>query len=236
MISISIVIPTLNERSNILLLIKKIIQVCKKEGLDFEIIIADDNSDDGTAQEVIKRYKNSKLVKVTLGLGERSLAKAIYRGIKKSKGEIIIGMDADFNHPPELIPQLVNSLSDVDIVIASRFVKDGGMPNIYRYYFTYLFNLFLIYFFDFPVHDNMSGFYAIRKKDLTNLPLEYIFKGYGEYHLRFIYIAKKKNLKIVEIPVKYGHRKYGSSKSNLVKMFFLYTAEVLKLRFTNKYQ
>lgn len=236
MINVSIVIPTLNEKANILLLIKKIFQVCKKSGLNAEIIIADDKSADGTADAVMKTYKNNKLVHVTLGSGKRSLAKAIYRGIKKSNGKIIVGMDADFNHPPELIPQLVTSLNHSDIVIASRFIKRGGMPNKCRYYCTYVFNLFLKYVLDFPTHDNMSGFYAIRQKDLATLPLSFIFQGYGDYHLRLVYIAKKMNMKIVEIPVQYGRRKYGVSKSNLLEMVIVYIAEAVKLRFNFTFQ
>lgn len=232
MINVSIVIPTLNERNNVLPLIKKLLHICKNSGLVGEIIIADD-SKDGTAELVMETYKDNKFVRVTSGTEEKSLAKAIYRGITFTKGKIIVGMDADFNHPPELLPLLINSLKNADMVIASRFIKGGTMPNSYRFHFTYVFNFFLKHILGFPTHDNMSGYYTIRKKDLMRLPLPFIFRGYGEYHLRLMYVAKKKHMKIVEIPVQYGHRKYGHSKSNLLKMLITYTQEAIKLRFNN---
>lgn len=78
--------------------------------------------------------------------------------------------------------------------------------------------------------DNMSGFYAIRQEKLLKLPLKEIYRGYGEYHLRLVYSAKRKGFRIKEIPVFYNKRKYGKSKSNLPKMFFVYLVEALRLR------
>ncbi len=139
-------------------------------------------------------------------------------------------MDADFNHPPELIPKLIDNLKNNDLVIASRFIKGGGMEDRIRYIFTYIFNLFLKYILGFPTMDNMSGFYAIKKEKLNKLPLKEIYQGYGEYHLRLVWYAKKINFKIKEIPVFYQNRKYGKSKSNLIKMFFKYLYLALKLK------
>jgi len=225
---VSIIIPTYNEKLNILLLIDRIIKIIKK---DFEIVIIDDNSPDKTTEEVKKYFKKKEQVKVFIRKKERDLGSAILFGIKKAKGEIIIGMDADFNHPPELIHRLIEDVKNSDLVVASRFIKGGGMEDKFRYFFTFIFNFFLKYVLDFPTMDNMSGFYAIKKEKLNLLPLKNIYHGYGEYHLRLVWYAKKADLKIKEIPVFYPKRKFGKSKSNLIKMFFNYLLVSLKLKF-----
>lgn len=232
-VDFSIIIPTFNEKDNILLLIKTIKNL-KFTNLNYEIIVVDDNSPDGTYKEVIKKFGKDKVVKALLRENERGLAGAILHGIKNSKNEIVLGMDADFNHPPETIPQMIKELQTHDFVVASRFIKGGGMEEKKRYPPTFLFNWFLKHVLAFPTMDNMSGFYAIRKKELLKLPLEKIYKGYGEYHLRLVYLAGKNNLSIKEIPVFYKKRASGKSKSNLPKMLVLYLKEAFKLRFYEK--
>ena len=230
--SFSIIIPTFNEKENIILLIKELEKIL--HNLNYEIIVVDDNSSDGTYKEIIKHFGNDKNVKAILRKNERGLASAILHGIKRSKNSLIIGMDADFNHPPEFIPKMLDAIEEYDLVVASRFIKGGGMEEKKRYPPTFLFNWFLKYFLTFPTMDNMSGFYSIKKDKLLKLPLEKIYKGYGEYHLRLVYLAKVKGLKIKEIPVFYKKRRYGNSKSNLPKMLILYLKEAFTLRFYEK--
>ncbi|MGB9883252.1 MAG: glycosyltransferase [Microgenomates group bacterium] len=224
---LSIVIPTYNEAKNIIKLINRILSLNEK----VEIIIVDDNSPDGTAKEIIKNFYANKKIKLIVRKKKRGLGTAILEGIKVAKGKIIVGIDADFNHPPELIPKLIENVKNYEFVVASRFIKGGGMEDKFRYFFTYLFNLFLKYILGFPTMDNMSGFYAIKKEKLRLLPLNKIYYGYGEYHLRLVWYAKIFNFKIKEIPVYYKKRNYGKSKSNLLKMFFIYILNAIKLKF-----
>ena len=140
-------------------------------------------------------------------------------------------MDADFNHPPELLPKLIKETEKFDFVVASRFIKGGGMEDKIRYFFTFIFNFFLKNFLGFPTMDNMSGFYAIKKEKLNLLPLKKIYYGYGEYHIRLVWYAKNMYFKIKEVPVFYPKRKFGKSKSNLIKMFFRYLLVSFKLKF-----
>ena len=94
--------------------------------------------------------------------------------------------------------------------------------------------MFLKNFLSFPTTDNMSGFFAINKNVLEILPLKKIFQGYGEYHLRLVFYAKKHGLNIAEIPVYYTNRAYGKSKSRLGKMFYTYMIVALKLSLSNE--
>lgn len=229
---VSIIIPTYNEKDNIILLIDEIKKICRSHNLSFEIIIIDDNSPDGTFDKLRKIFPKDLSVRIFKRVNKRGLATAILFGIKKAKGTYIIGMDADFNHLPDKITDLVDRLKNCDLVIGSRFIKGGGMEEKMRYFITYLLNIFLKYFLGFPVMDNLSGFYAIKKIKLLKLPISLIYRGYGEYHLRLVYLADKAGLKIIEIPVFYKKRRFGKSKSNLLILFIKYLWVSLSLKFT----
>lgn len=230
---ISIIIPTFNELKNVIPLIVEIKKDVGKNNV-IEIIVVDDDSPDKTGEMTKKHFLKEKNVRVFIRKKERGLASAILYGIKRAKGEIIVSMDADFNHPPEKISDLIQGLKTNDFVVGSRFIEKGGMDDKKRYYLTFFYNFLLKHLLSFPIMDNMSGFYAIRKDDLYKMPLEKIYRGYGEYHLRLVYYAKKKGLRIKELPVYYKERKYGSSKSNLKKLVFIYTKTALKQRFSNE--
>lgn len=227
---ISIIIPTYNEKENICRLIPSILAVSRNAKMQTEIVIIDDDSPDNTARAIMERFGKDKQVRVFVRKGERGLAGAILYGIGKSRGDTIVGMDADFNHPPEHVPLLVQKLAHGDLVIASRFIKGGGMEEWGRYIGTLLFNVLLKRILGFPTMDNMSGFYAIRKDALTRLGIKTIYEGYGDYHLRLVWHAKNERYRIVEIPVFYKKRMYGNSKSHLLSLFFSYLLCAIKLR------
>ena len=226
---VSIIVPTYNERDNIIFLIKNISKILISHQILFEIIVVDDNSPDGTYANIKDKFLLNPLIRPFKRLKNLGLATAILYGICRARGSIIIGMDADFNHPPSLIPQLIGALDQSDFAVASRFIKGGSMKEPIRNLFTYIFNLFLKYFLGFPILDNLSGFYAIKKQTLYELPLKYIFQGYGEYHLRLLKSMQWRGLYISEIPVKYGRRRYGKSKSSLLTLFFRYVWIALQL-------
>lgn len=227
---VSVVIPTYNEKQNV----GRLIDVLSTElsAYNFEIIIVDDHSPDGTARLVRKESLKNKAIRLHLNPPHRGLSRSILFGLKKAKGEIIVGMDADFNHDPKIIKQLIDKLKTerLDLVVASRFIEGGGMDDKLRFLFTKMFNFILRKFFAFPSTDNASGYYAIRQDSLRKMPLKEIFIGYGEYHLRLVYLAKKMHFKIGEVPVFYRKRQYGVSKSKLLNMAFGYLRVAFQLR------
>ena len=228
---VSIVIPTYNEKENILILIPEIQKIF--QGLanyQPEVVIVDDNSPDKTGYEAQKKFKPPG-IRVYIRKIERGLASAIKLGIEKSSGDIIVGMDADFNHDPKIIPNLLKKLETSKIVVASRFIKGGGMDDKLRFWGTKIFNLILRLFFGFPSSDNASGYYAIKRENLIELGLDKIYYGYGEYHLRLVYLAKKAGYKFEETPVYYKARIYGQSKSKLFQMAKDYLREAISLSF-----
>lgn len=230
---ISIIIPTYNEKENSIPLISAIGNACTTNKIDYEIIIIDDNSPDGTGQYIQKKFVEDIRVRCLIRNTERGLGTAILYGITQARGDIIVGMDADFNHPPDLIPSLIKKLKTNDFVVASRFIQGGGMYDKIRYIGTLIFNIVLRHVLGFPSTDNMSGFYAIWKSKLMEINPESIYSGYGDYHLRLVWYAKQGKFRIAEVPVIYGVRVYGKSKSNLILLFFSYLSCALSLRFKN---
>lgn len=229
---ISIIIPTYNEKENSIPLISAIGNACTTNKIDYEIIIIDDNSPDGTGQYIQKKFAEDIRVRCLIRNTERGLGTAILYGITQARGDIIVGMDADFNHPPESIPTLVRALQEQkgDMIVGSRFVKGGGMHGAIRSFGSRVVNAILRIVFGFPIHDNLSGYYAIYKSTLNKMNLKNIYSGYGEYHMRLVwYISRVHKLHIHENPVFFGKRLYGSSKSDLLNMLLSYFAEAWAL-------
>jgi len=232
---ISVILPTYNEAGNIVQLIKAINQQIKKLKLAPEIIVIDDNSQDGTADEVLKLIK--KLPVKLFKRKKRGLATAIHLGIKKSSGEIIILMDTDFNHKPKDVSRLLKPIlkNKADLVIGSRYIKDGGMHRSEAGTIQFLGSKYGSLFvskilLNLPVKESLSGFLAFKKLILNNLNQKAIFQGYGEYCIRLLYRTMKNNYKLTEIPVIYGKRRYGQSKSRLFRMMIDYFFAAMKLR------
>ena len=124
--SYTVILPTLNEKNHIVNLITDIADIFKKNNLKYEIIIVDDNSEDGTI-DVVKEYqKKNDLVKLFVRKDERrSLPESINLGIKNSSYENLIWMDADYQHPPRYILDLTKNSTNYDLVICSRFLKES---------------------------------------------------------------------------------------------------------------
>ena len=114
------------------------------------------------------------------------------------------------------------------MVCGSRFLKGGGSTSTFRYICSYVFNIFVNFITRGNITDNLSGFFIIEKKFLK-INLKKIFYGYGDFYIRLLFFMQKKGISIKEVPVKYDVRKYGVSKSKLVKMFISYFIETIKV-------
>lgn len=219
---LSIILPTYNEVENIVPLVKEIITVLKKKKWPFEIIIVDDNSPDGTALDIKKKLKDER-VKLFIRLKDNGLAKSVREGIERASGELLLIMDADFNHDPIYIPRMLEVLPGYDLVIGSRYIKGGGMPFSKKRYLISLFsNLFLKMVLAFPYRDALSGFLLFRRKVLNGINKGKIFRGYGDYSIRFLYWTKLKGVKAKEVPVIYKKRRGGKTKTRLLKVMIQY--------------
>jgi len=229
--NLSIILPTYNERDAINALISEIYEILEVQPFNFEIIIVDDNSPDGTYKEVAEQWKGNPRVRPLLREKEKGLATAILHGIRHSEGEKVIVMDTDFNHPPKLIPLLVNITDYFEIASCSRYVIGGGMETSrFRYFGSKVFNKFVHYTLKMQTTDNLSGYYCFKKEVLDGLPAEKIFFGYGDYFIRFLYVMQRMKHPIIEIPVVYEDRLGGLSKTDLKSEFFRYFRSVLNIK------
>lgn len=204
---ISIIIPTLNEAENLSELFQRIDKVIK----NYEIIIVDSNSRDNTftvAKQLSKKYP----IKV-FNTGKLDLSNSIVFGINKTKGEIIVVMDADLQHPPEMLPQLINAIKQADISVASRFVKNAKINLGFRRKVVSKVFILLSYIACpkiSEIKDTSTGFFAFKKNIVENVRLNPI-----GFKILLEILAKGNYKKVVEIPFHFKERKKGKSKFNM---------------------
>lgn len=225
----SIILPTYNEKDNIIELIQAIFRALPPE-IDAEVVVVDDNSPDGTAEAVRQNFGHDARVNLFVRGGERGLATAIRYGAEHSNGQILVFMDTDFNHDPILLPQMIKFLEFYDIIIGSRFVMAGGMEDRFRQFSSLIYNYGIRLLFRTPVHDNLSGFFSIYRDKLMSMDLDQIYYGYGDYFIRLLMVAHKRGYKMLEVPVFYRLRLHGHSKTQFFSTFIKYTLAILTLR------
>lgn len=209
--TISIIIPTYNEKDNIAPLVSRIAQALS--GYSYEILIVDDDSQDGTI-EVASSLASRYPVKVIVRRNERGLATAVVHGLEHASGQIIGVMDADLQHPPEVIPELIKALqSGADMVVASRYIAGGGCPHwglsrriISR---AALVISHLLLPSTRPVKDPLSGFFMFRRQNLARAELKPI-----GYKISLEIMLTGRFQRVVEVPYIFEDRSAGKSKLN----------------------
>jgi dolichol-phosphate mannosyltransferase len=223
---ISIVTPTYNESENVSLLVERISQVMHDS--EYEIIIVDDNSHDGTAR-IAKKLSKKYPVKILVRNGKFGLASAILTGFKHARGNIVGVIDADLQHPPESIPKFVKAIeqSDCDIVVGSRYTNGGGIEGwSIKRLLTSKVAVLLAKPLAKGVRDPMSGFFFLKKSVIESVRLDPT-----GYKLGLEILVKGNYRKLKEIPFTFKPRKNGASKLNkneimsylrLLKNLYLY--------------
>ncbi len=159
--AISIIVPTYKERENIVPLIERIHNSISK--YDYEIIIVDDNSADGS-EELVAGLATKYPVKIIVRKNKRGLSSAVVDGITSTSSEFVIVMDADLQHPPEILPDMVKALQNHDFVVASRYIK-GGSPGewtLSRKIVSKIATLLALPLAP-KIQDRMSGFFGFKR-------------------------------------------------------------------------
>ena len=229
-ISLSIIIPILNEENNIKILTNKIIQNLKK--IKYEIIFVDDNSTDGSKKILFKLKKKYKFFRPIFRNKNRDLSQSCFDGIKKAKYENILIMDGDLQHNPKYIKKMLIELNKkkLDVVIGARRLLEGknkGLSEVRRYV-----SIILIYFFKiFKIQtvDPMTGFFIFKRK-IFFLNKKNLY-GHGFKILADILINSKKDLKSKDIFIRFDRRYDSRSKMNykvvyiLIKFYFFSLAK-----------
>jgi dolichol-phosphate mannosyltransferase len=223
---VSVILPTFNERDNIVALVEELRSRFRAGRYSYELLVVDDQSPDGTGQIVAAAFAEDPGVRVIVRSKNPGLAYSIREGIERSTGAIILVMDADFNHKPPDALLLFQVAQYVDLVVGSRFTFGGGMSNLSRYYLSYLYNIFLRLTLGTRLDDNLSGLFAVKRERMFELDFNKIFWGYGDYFFRLLLLSQRAGFLHIEVPVFYGNRLGGESKTRFLQIFAKYTREV----------
>ena len=209
-LSLTVVLPTYNERDNIPILIAGILQHVTTP---VNILVVDDNSPDGTwqaVQEIAAREPRVALLRRTT---ERGLTSAIWAGIRRADSDAVSWMDCDLAMPPDVIPALLARLAQgADIAVGSRYAPGGSDPghSLMARAFSITINIFASLLLGWGVRDYTSGFIAARRQVFERLTLQ---GDYGEYCIDLLARAQMLGLRVVEVPYTCGARFSGQSKT-----------------------
>lgn len=209
----AIVVPTYNERENIALLVGGIVDL----GLDSRIIIVDDNSPDGTGRLADELTVQHVGVRVIHRPGKQGLGTAHIDGMKAAllDGAVyVLTMDADFSHHPRYIPSLLAMLSQLDVVIGSRYVDGGDTLHCSppRRVLSRGANLFARMALGLHAGDATAGFRGYRRKVLESIALDDIVSDGYSFLIEMLYRCQRQGWRIGEVPIVFENRQRGASK------------------------
>lgn len=204
---LSIIVPTYNESKNIEELLSRIFTVLKPSYAQYEVIVVDDNSPDGTAA-VAEALKSKFDLKVIRRQKKISLSSAVLNGFKVAGGDVLCVMDADLSHPPEALPLMLKEIqAGADVVIGSRCIPEGGATN---WPWFRRFGSKLAQTLAKPltkINDNTSGFFMLKKSVVEAVDINPIgFKVLLEILVKGSYKSVK------EVPIVFNDREGGKSK------------------------
>lgn len=210
---VSIILPTYREAENLTLLLPTIAETLAGARFPYEIVIVDDNSRDGVV-ELCEKLSRSMPLRLLVRTKERGLATAVMAGVNAARGDYVVVMDADWSHPVEALPGLIEAARrpGVDLAIGSRYVMGGTTDDAWGLgrwlnskFATWLARPLT------NVSDPMSGFFAIRRdRWLAADPLDPV-----GYKIGLEIIVKAKCRVIAETPIHFHNRRFGSSKLDM---------------------
>jgi dolichol-phosphate mannosyltransferase len=205
---LTVVIPTYNERDRLAELVTRLFAAADAARVGLELVVVDDNSPDGTGQiadELSQKYR----VRVVHRAGKLGLGTAVVAGFNVASADIIGVMDADFSHPPELVPVLLRAFRETgaDVVVASRYIRGGSTPNWpFKRKLMSRFACLLARPLS-PIRDAASGFFLIRHSIAKQVTIKA-----GGFKICLELIVRGWPTKLVELPYRFDDRELGESK------------------------
>jgi dolichol-phosphate mannosyltransferase len=228
-----VIIPTYNEIENIEKMIRTVFELPR----EFELLIVDDGSPDGTANKVKELQQEfSGKLHIEERKGKLGLGTAYIHGFKWALArdyDFIFEMDCDFSHNPKDLVRLLEACENgADVAVGSRYTKGGQVSNwpIGRILMSYFASVYVRIVLWLPVKDTTAGFKCYRKNVLQTIDLDAVrFMGYA-FQIEMKYRAYKKGFKIVEVPIMFTDRVLGVSKMS-TKIFKEAFLGVVQMRF-----
>ncbi len=213
--TLALTIPTLREAGNIPVLLDRVRAALDPLAIDYEILIVDDDSRDGIEEIVSVISQQDPRVRLLVRKGQRGLSGAVLHGWVNTSASIVGVMDADLQHPPELLPTLVASLlTGADLVIGSRYTEGGGLgewnPLRKLVSAAAVWATWPIQRAGLRAKDPMSGFFFVRRECLNGIA----FQEAG-FKLLLEILVRARLSSVHESPFAFGQRYRGASKANL---------------------
>jgi dolichol-phosphate mannosyltransferase len=205
---LTVVIPTYNERDRLAELVGRLYSAAGEHRVALEVIVVDDNSPDGTGQ-IADELARSHPMQVIHRAGKLGLGTAVVAGFGAATAEIVGVMDADFSHPPALLPKMliVFRATNADVLVASRYIPGGSTPSwpLKRKLLSRAACLLARPLS--PIRDAASGFFLIRR----SIAREVTIKA-GGFKICLELIVRGWPRRLVEIPYQFDDRELGESK------------------------
>lgn len=202
---LSIIVPTYNEAGSLPKLAERLHAALA--GRAWELVVVDDGSPDGTA-DIAEALAPQIPVRVVRRAGKTGLASAVVAGFAAARGGVLLVMDADLSHPPEVVPALADAIANgADLAVGSRYVTGGGVMDwplkrrVVSRAACLMGNALV------PVRDATSGFFALRRSVVDGVKLNPI-----GFKIGFEVIARGRYKKVVEVPYTFRDRELGASK------------------------
>jgi dolichol-phosphate mannosyltransferase len=210
----TLVVPTLNEAGNMDKILAALTDSLSETGYEYEIVVVDDGSTDGTVEQVRAWTTQDRRVRLLIRTEERGLAGAVLYGWSQSQANLLGVIDADLQHPPELLPELLKAAEQADIAVASRYVRNNGVKgwNPLRAAVSRLSTLAaapLISKKKLGITDPMSGFFIIHRRCIEGLS----FQTTG-FKLLLEILVRGRIQTAKEVAYNFGLRHAGRSKAN----------------------
>lgn len=239
MLDLAIILPTLNERDNVAPMAARLDAALA--GLSWEAIFVDDDSADGTADAARELARTDPRVRVIQRIGRRGLASAVIEGACATAAPVVAVMDADHQHDPALLPQMLAKLrgGEAELVVASRFAEGGsaaGLADARREQGSQLANRLARKLTGVELSDPMSGYFMLEAARVRALAPS--LAGIGFKILLDILAASPEPLEVAEVPLQFAERRAGESKLDravafefLVGLYERYFGQLIPTRF-----
>jgi len=207
-VDLTVIVPTYNERGHLEDLAAQLFAAADSAQVALELVIVDDNSPDGTGA-IADRLAAARPVKVIHRSGKLGLGSAVVEGFRAASADVVGVVDADFSHPPALVPRMFKAFvaMDADMLVASRYVQGGGTVGwpLSRRVMSRVACSFARPLT--PIRDAVSGFFMIRR----DLAQRTVVKADG-FKIGLELLVRGRPARLVEVPFQFANRKVGKSK------------------------
>jgi dolichol-phosphate mannosyltransferase len=223
---ISVIAPTYNEAENIGPFVETVSRALA--GLDYEILIVDDDSPDLTWRAANELSKQNPNVRVIRRMRNRGLGRAVVEGFSQARAEVLACLDADLQHDPSILPQMLHELEKGgELVVGSRYMRSGKIEewNLVRRFVSWIATKAAQICVGVKLDDPMSGYFMLRREDFLAVRDQLNAEG---FKILLEIAAELKGGKIVEVPFTFRPRTAGRSKLS-VKVVLQYLNQLWRL-------